>query len=105
MEFFVGCVQVVVGQPEAHQDAGQAQFVLKKANNGDGSARSDEHCLIAEDLFHGSGCCFDERVGGIHHARGRAMKWFPFSGDARGANGCYGSSQLFACQFRSLIGN
>src|ERR1019366_1696271 len=71
VELLVGRVQVVVRQPEAHHDAGDAQVAVENSHDGNRPARADVHRLLAEDLLHGFGRRVDERVGGGGQ-RGRA---------------------------------
>jgi len=51
VELFVGGVDVVVGQAEAHHDAGDAEMAVKVADDGDGAAGADEDRLLAPNLF------------------------------------------------------
>src|ERR1035441_881408 len=55
VELLVGGVDVVVGQAEAHHDAGNAQMAVKIADDGDGAAGADEDRLLAPDLAKGGG--------------------------------------------------
>src|ERR1035437_1633364 len=62
VEFFVGGVDAVVGQAEAHHDAGHAQIAIKIANDGDGAAGADKDRVFSPDLFEGAGGGLDEGV-------------------------------------------
>ena len=55
VELFVGGVDVVVGEAEAHHHAGNAQIAVKIADDGDGAAGADEDRLLAPDLAQGGG--------------------------------------------------
>src|SRR5947199_6939468 len=59
VEFFVGRVQVVVGQAEAHHDAGDLERLFEVGDDGDGAAAADVDRVFAEDVAHGGG-------GGLH---------------------------------------
>ena len=50
MELLVGRVQVVVGQAEAHHDAGNLQHVLEVGDDGNRTAAADEDRLFLEDV-------------------------------------------------------
>src|SRR5579859_1174392 len=50
VELLVGGVEVVVGQAEAHHDAGNFEHVLKIGDDGNGAAGADENCIFFEDL-------------------------------------------------------
>src|SRR5580698_6632006 len=50
VELFVGGVQVVVGQAEAHHHTGQAQMAGKVPDNWNGAAGADEDRVTAPNL-------------------------------------------------------
>src|ERR1039458_170982 len=54
-KLLVGGVDVVVGEAEAHHDAGNAQMAVKVADDGDGAAGADEDRLLAPDYAQGGG--------------------------------------------------
>ncbi len=65
VELFVGGVEVVVGEAEAHEEGGDAEVALEVADDGDGAAAADEDGVFAEDVVHGLGGCGDEGVVGV----------------------------------------
>ena len=69
MELFVGSVQVVVGQAEAHHHAGNFQHVLEIGDDGNRAAGADEDRIFLKDLVQRLGRGLDERIVGAHHAR------------------------------------
>src|ERR1700735_1745603 len=72
VEFFVGSVEVIVGQAEAHHYAGNFQDVLEVGDNWDGAAAADEDCFFLECIVQGFSGGFDIAVIGTHYA-GRAL--------------------------------
>src|SRR5258708_36746859 len=66
MKLFVGGMQVVVGQAEAHHDAGNAQVLIECRDDRDGTAGADVHRVFAEHLTHRFRCRLDETIVGIH---------------------------------------
>ncbi len=62
IELFVGGVDVVVGQAEAHHHAGQAEVAVKVADDRNRPAGADEDCVFAPDLVEGAGGGLDVGV-------------------------------------------
>src|SRR5689334_19930918 len=69
MELFVGSVQVVIGQAEAHHHAGDFEHVLEIGHDGNGAAGADEDRIFFEDFMQRLGRGLNERIVGAHHAR------------------------------------
>src|SRR5580704_9023085 len=71
---FVGRMQAVVGQAEAHQNRGNVQMPGEVANHWNGTPVAREHSGLAEHIAERLSRNSDERVIGInHHRRGRAQ--------------------------------
>src|ERR1035437_8184791 len=86
VEFFVGGVEAVVGQAEAHHDAGHAQIAIKIANDGDGAAGADKDCVFAPDLFEGASGGLDEGVVDADQAGVAGADQTPLDLDAGGSD-------------------
>src|SRR5258705_3132 len=67
VKLLVGGVQVVVGETEAHHDAGNLQHILKIGDDRNRSAGADEHRVFLEDVMHGIGGGLDIAVVGRHY--------------------------------------
>ena len=61
VELFVGGVEVVVGQAEAHHDAGNFQHILEVGDDGNRSAGADEDGVFLEHVVQGFGGGLDVR--------------------------------------------
>ena len=72
MELLVGGVQVVVGQAEAHHDAGNFQDVLEVGDDGNRAAGADEDGFFLEGVAQGFGRGLDVGIVGADDA-GRAF--------------------------------
>ena len=53
IELLVRGVDVVVGEAKAHHHTGQAEVAVEVADDGNGSAGSDEHGVFAPDFVQG----------------------------------------------------
>src|ERR1017187_2964457 len=73
VELLVGGVQVVVGESEAHHDAGDAEVAVEDADDGDGTAAAYVDRLLAELLLEGLGRGVDIGIVGVGE-RGRAAR-------------------------------
>ena len=62
VELLVGGVDVVVGQAEAHHDAGHAEMAVEVADDGNGAAGADEDRLLAPDLMERARGGLDVRI-------------------------------------------
>ena len=50
VKLFVGSVQIVIGQAEAHHDAGDLQTILKVSDNGNRTTAADEYGFLLEGI-------------------------------------------------------
>ena len=50
MELLIRRMQVVIRQPKAHHHAGQTEVAVEVADDGNRSARADEHRVLAPDF-------------------------------------------------------
>ena len=62
VELLIGSMDVVVGEAEAHHDAGQAEVTIEVADDGDGAAGADEDGVFAPDFVEGAGGGLDVLV-------------------------------------------
>src|SRR5580658_9808908 len=105
VEFFVGSVEVIVGQAEAHHYAGNFQDVLEVSDNRDGAAAADEDCFFLECIVQGFGGGFDVAVVGTNYA-GRALAPdFDLRLDAFGRQLLHEGGVLLEDLVRILVGN
>ena len=84
VKFFVGSMQVVVRQAEAHHYAGQLQYVLKFGHNRNRAAGAYEDRVFLEDVMQGRSGGLDVRVVGADNARRPFAVDFNFSLNALG---------------------
>ena len=68
VELFVGGVEVVVWQAETHEHAGDAEFALEEADDGDGAAGAHINGGFLEGLGEGVGGGVEDGVIGIDDA-------------------------------------
>ena len=84
VELFVGGVEVVVRETEAHQDAGDAEFALEEADDGDGAAGAHVDGGFLEGLGEGVGGGVEDGVIGIDDAGRAGAEEFEAAGYAAG---------------------
>ena len=69
VEFLVGCVEVVVGKPEPHHDAGDAEVSVEHAHYRNRPAGADVHGVFPERLLQRRGCRVNVRIVGVGQRR------------------------------------
>ena len=70
VELLVRGVQIVVGEAEAHHDAGNLQNILEVGHNRNRPAAADEHRVLLECVMQRLRRSLDVLVVGAHDARG-----------------------------------
>ena len=96
-------MQVVVREPEAHQDAGYPQLLIEEADDGDGAAGTNVDRLPAKDAPHRLGGGADERIVGIDERRRGQVNQLDLRRDAPGAHAGNRLAELLQRFLRQLV--
>ncbi len=105
VELFVGGVQVVVGQAEAHHYTGNFQDVLEVSDDGNRAAAADEDRLFLERVVQGFRGGFDVAVVGADYAGRPFAVHFDFCLDAFGGELLHERGVFFKYFVWILIGH